>query len=87
MLILLGCNHRSAPVAFRERLAFAADEIVDQLAELRRVPGVEEAVILSTCNRVETIVRGDAPNGIEAIKRFLTESRGVSKAVSLISRR
>jgi len=79
MLILVGCNHRSAPVAFRERLAFGSEEIVAELEKLREVPGVEEAVILSTCNRVEVIVRGEDRIGIEPIKRYLTASRGVSK--------
>jgi glutamyl-tRNA reductase len=79
MLILVGCNHRSAPVAFREQLAFRSDELPGALDRLRGGDGVEEAVIVSTCNRVEVLVRGDhSPRlGVETIKQFLCEERGL----------
>ena len=79
MLILVGCNHRSAPVAFRERLAFRADEIAEALARLRDRDGIDEAFILSTCNRVEILARGDrlSRSGVGVIQRFLCEERAV----------
>jgi glutamyl-tRNA reductase len=79
MLILVGCNHRSAPVAFRERLAFRSEELPAALERLRDRDGIDEAMILSTCNRVEVLVRGDhSPRqGVETIKRFLCEERGL----------
>lgn len=52
-LIALGINHRSAPVALRERVAFAGDALPRALSELRGLPGVSEAALLSTCNRTE----------------------------------
>jgi glutamyl-tRNA reductase len=78
MLVLVGCNHRSAPVAFREQLAFAREEIPGALARLRANDGVDEAVIVATCNRVEVLARGDNLSGVETVKRFLCEESGVS---------
>ena len=51
--LVIGCNHRSAPVAVREKLAFDEAEIDDALARLGRQFPQAEAVLLSTCNRVE----------------------------------
>lgn len=53
-LHLLGMNHRSAPVEVRER--FAVDDPMPALAKLVASPEIEEAVLLSTCNRVEVLV-------------------------------
>ncbi len=55
-LIALGLNHLTAPVSLREQVAFDADATVPALRELSREPGVEEALILSTCNRTELYV-------------------------------
>lgn len=55
-LIALGLNHLTAPVSLREQVAFDADATGAALLELRREPGVEEALILSTCNRTELYV-------------------------------
>jgi glutamyl-tRNA reductase len=51
-LALTGINHRTAPVQVREKFAFRAEEIPAALALLQS-RGVREALILSTCNRVE----------------------------------
>lgn len=53
MIYTLGLNHTTAPVRMRERLAFGPDRLPAALGELIRIPGVEEAAILSTCNRTE----------------------------------
>jgi glutamyl-tRNA reductase len=52
-LLTLGINHQTAPVEIRERLTFAPDQAPEALRELARLPGVSEAVLLSTCNRTE----------------------------------
>jgi len=54
--ITLGLSHHSAPVEARERLAFTDSELPAALARLRALAGVEEAAILSTCNRTEILV-------------------------------
>ena len=52
-LIALGLNHLTAPVDLREQVAIDADGTPPALADLAAQPGVEEAMILSTCNRTE----------------------------------
>ena len=52
-LIAVGLNHQSAPLEFREKVAFAAEDTASALAALTAQPGVREAAILSTCNRTE----------------------------------
>ncbi|BBD79596.1 glutamyl-tRNA reductase [Aerosticca soli] len=64
-LIALGLNHLTAPVSLREQVAFDAAATGQALRELRREEGVEEALILSTCNRTELYVNVAA--GAEAV--------------------
>lgn len=52
-IITLGLNHNTAPVSIRERLAFPSEHVGQALRNLIRLPGFEEAAILSTCNRTE----------------------------------
>ncbi|MDR6991326.1 glutamyl-tRNA reductase [Luteimonas sp. 3794] len=52
-LYALGINHQTAPVALRERVAFAGDALDAALAQLRALPAVREVALLSTCNRTE----------------------------------
>jgi glutamyl-tRNA reductase len=52
---LTGVNHKTAPVEVREQLAIADGHLREALRELMQVPGVREAMILSTCNRVEIL--------------------------------
>ena len=53
-LVLAGLNHRTAPVDIREKLAFRPEEIPPALTAIQDL-GVREALILSTCNRVEIL--------------------------------
>lgn len=59
--LCLGLNHRTAPLAVREGLYLAAEELPAKLKELVAAPGVDGAVILSTCNRFELYVEQSAP--------------------------
>jgi glutamyl-tRNA reductase len=78
MLTLVGCNHRSAPVEFRERLAMQELDLDRLLERLLRLDGIDECMIISTCNRVEVIARGaDSRGTVEQIKLFLVTERGV----------
>ncbi|MGH8456748.1 MAG: glutamyl-tRNA reductase [Stenotrophobium sp.] len=54
-LITLGLSHHNAPLDARERLAFAEIDLPPALERLRALPGVDEAAILSTCNRTEIL--------------------------------
>jgi glutamyl-tRNA reductase len=59
-LILLGINHNTAPIEVRERLAIAPSRLADATRALAHQPGIREAIILSTCNRVELLTVQDA---------------------------
>jgi glutamyl-tRNA reductase len=61
---ILGINHKTAPVALREKVAFGEERLVAALRALRQAQGVSEVVILSTCNRTEVYWSGSA-SGIE----------------------
>jgi glutamyl-tRNA reductase len=78
---LIGCSHHSASVAVRERLAFSPEQAALALEDLRREFPHAEAVLLSTCNRVElyTAVEdpGLAPSHHE-LAGFLARARGLA---------
>jgi glutamyl-tRNA reductase len=57
---ILGINHKTAPVALREKVAFTEDRLAAALRTLRQELGVAEALILSTCNRTEVYWSGTA---------------------------
>ena len=57
---VLGLNHKTAPVALREKVAFSDDRLAAALRTLKQEAGVTEAVILSTCNRTELYWSGSA---------------------------
>ena len=73
-LLVLGLNHQTAPIALRERVAFSASELRDAVTSLRTATQLEEAVILSTCNRTEIICTGSIDDK-EAITRWLAQDR------------
>ena len=52
-LIALGINHQTAPVEIREKVTFAPEQMVDALKQATALEEVNEAVIVSTCNRTE----------------------------------
>ncbi len=59
-LWLVGLSHKTAPIAVREQVALSAEQLKAALRELRAASGVEEAMVLSTCNRVEVYVRSES---------------------------
>ena len=70
-LLLLGLNHRTAPVAVRERYAVAPTDLEGLADKLRRRPGVAEAALVSTCNRTEALVSGAAEDVVALVRRRL----------------
>ena len=71
-LLTTGVSHKTAPVEVRECLAFREETLPAALADLRGEPGVSEAVILSTCNRVEiTLTTEDGVDPQAIVDRFL----------------
>lgn len=71
-IVIVGLNHRSAPIEVRESLAFENTYVKDALVQLRTYPSIQEGVILSTCNRVEIVAAAsDSQSACADIKRFL----------------
>jgi len=70
-LLLTGLSHHTAPVEVRERLAIPEAVLAEALEALRQAAGADEAMILSTCNRVEIAVTTESAEGPEAVRRFL----------------
>ena len=71
---VLGLNHKTAPVALREKIAFSEERLLTALRTLRQEAGVAEVVILSTCNRTEVYWAGSA-SGAE-LSRWLERHHG-----------
>src|SRR5579871_1492277 len=72
---LIGVNHNSAPLELRERLAIPETRLPDAMQSLVRQPGVEEGLVLSTCNRVELLA--STRHGSD-LKDFLRSYFGVN---------
>jgi glutamyl-tRNA reductase len=75
-LLALGLNHQTAPVALRERVAIAPEAVLRALSELLAEPGVEEAALLSTCNRTEIYCQVE-PGAEAAPARWLARHHGL----------
>ena len=73
MIVVLGLSHHSSPVELRERFAFGEARIPAVLQLLREQGLVDEAVILSTCNRVEIYASTslDPAKAFAELKEFL----------------
>ena len=75
-LLALGINHRTATLEVRERVAFTPTQLEQALTELRNLPEVREAAVLSTCNRTELYCVTDQA-GEHAIYEWLGRFHGM----------
>ncbi len=66
---LIGVNHKSAPLELRERLAIPESRLPDICRDLTAYPGIEEGMVISTCNRVELVTH--TTNGTADLRGFL----------------
>ncbi|WP_430458577.1 glutamyl-tRNA reductase [Rheinheimera sp.] len=66
-MFALGINHKTAPVALREQLAFAPEQVADALLDLTAKTAVTDAVIVSTCNRTELYFSGSSEQSKQVI--------------------
>lgn len=69
-LLAVSINHNTAPVEIREKVSFASEKMNQALSELHAYPDVNEAAILSTCNRTEVYCDIDNSNKESLIKWF-----------------
>jgi len=73
-IVLLGLNHKTAPVALRECIAIPKDETAIALKAFQKLESIREAMLFSTCNRVEVLmIVQEKTNAVEAVKDFLSE--------------
>jgi glutamyl-tRNA reductase len=78
-LLVTGVSHKTAPVEVRECLAFREEALPAALADLKAREGVAEALILSTCNRVEvTVTTEDGADAQAIVDSFLADHKAVS---------
>ncbi len=85
-IVLVGINHKTAPVEVRERLAFTDAACAESLRALVDGELIREGLIVSTCNRVEVVAAtsGAAADGVAGASRitdFLSINRGVPAGV------
>jgi glutamyl-tRNA reductase len=79
-IVLVGLNHKTAPLAVRERLAFTDDACTANLRALVDGEIVREGLIVSTCNRVEVLAamgRGRSDEATSHISSFLSSVRSI----------
>lgn len=77
-LAVIGINHRTSPVEVRERFCVGESQRYETLQALVGSPGIEEAVVLSTCNRTEFIVwASDVSPAAESVDAYLRRSCGM----------
>ncbi len=73
-IVLLGINHKTAPIELRECIAFSEDQSKSALHSLMRKTFIKEALLFSTCNRVEVlVVTDDKARAVAETKDFMAE--------------
>ncbi len=81
MIVLVGLNHKTAPLSVREKLSTGCWEKTGLLSDLRAVEGVREILHLSTCNRVELIASvEDTPDILNNLKSWLARFGGLTES-------
>ena len=78
-LQILGLNHNTAPIEIREQVVFAGDEISRALVNMTELEGVNEVVLLSTCNRTEFYVITE-DGGRDRLRQWLHDDRNLDSS-------
>ena len=79
-LAFAGGSHRTVPIELREKLAFSSEQATEALVRFRKQFPGSEAVLLSTCNRIELYAADEERRGPpppDELAMFLAECRGV----------
>lgn len=78
-IIIVGLNHRTAPLDVREKVAFDSSSLADSLKRLYGLSSIKEGVLLSTCNRVEVVAAApEEQAAFQDIKTFLVAQESVN---------
>ena len=84
-IVSIGTSHHVAPIEFRERLAFSEEQLIESLQHLLESDQVQEAVILSTCNRVEVYAVANSVRNADAAAKMLVEFLARSRQIGVES--
>ncbi|MDW7674370.1 MAG: glutamyl-tRNA reductase [Bacillota bacterium] len=77
-VIVVGLNHKTAPVEVREKLAFSNRAVPEVMEKLKTYPSIDGCAILSTCNRMEIYAAAtDVEIGLKSIHKFLQDATGI----------
>ncbi len=79
--LVLGLNHKSAPLEIREKVSFSASKTLDALESLKYCPYIEECLILSTCNRVELYAISENKEAFGSLKNFLYDYHNLREPI------
>jgi len=79
-LKILGLNHTTAPVEIREQVIYTDATVPGALKAIRSLPGIDEAVLLSTCNRTEIYVDSDLDNDDSLLEWLMADQNLTSEA-------
>lgn len=79
-IAVIGLNHKTAPVELRERLAFNSKKMGEVFKSLKEIEAIKEALVLSTCNRVEIYAVTPQPmEALRGVKKFLSDYHKVKE--------
>ena len=76
-LVTLGISHNTAPVDIREKVAFSKEQQNKALKQLVEIPQIDEAVILSTCNRTELYCHSNGNDVSHSISRWISDFHAI----------
>ncbi len=76
-IILIGANHKTAPVELREKLSFTDDEIVSTLEFLKQDKDIKEGLVFSTCNRTEVLYIPRTGDQVDKIIGLISEKKQI----------
>ena len=78
-IVLIGLNHKTAPVELRECIAFSPEETAIGLDRLIKSPHINEVLLISTCNRVEVLMKvNEIAPAIKTVSSFISEIKNIS---------
>jgi len=79
-IVMVGLNHKTASLALREKLSFSDNDALSALYDITRIPGIQESLLISTCNRTEILMTTDDPEAaIAGLKTYLLSLRSLSE--------
>lgn len=79
-IILIGANHKTAPVALREKLSFSEEETEAALEIFKKDTGIKEAIVFSTCNRTEILYIPETGDQVDQVIAFISNYKQIDVA-------